>query len=86
MTTSKPGPFTGRAQPEECLEIVPALVGPYPPSRGANVQRDNTGFYLAWHCCNGSGRHNSGHLNVQDAYDYPCEPCKETGEFRIQVP
>ena len=78
--TSKPGP-------EECYEIVPALIKPYPSEPYADVQRDNKGFYLRCHCCNGSGRHDSGHANVQDANDnQQCEPCKGTGEFRIQIP
>ena len=70
-------------EPEECLAVIPALV---PLGDGQRIHYGDEGFYLECQCCDGSGRHDSGHLNVQDAKDYPCEPCAGTGEFRIEVP
>lgn len=70
--------------PEECYGLSGSLMG----NRGSTpvfMFRDCT-WFLECQCCNGSGRHDSGHLNVQDAKDYPCKPCAGTGEFRIQVP
>jgi len=80
--------FIGTSKPglEECYKIGPALVRPYPSKPCPNMQRDNKGFYLVCHCCQGSGRHDSGHLNVQAASDYPCDPCKGTGKFQIKIP
>ena len=70
-----------RPEPEECYEAWGALQGHITFSLSSPRY-----YFIPCQCCNGSGRHDSGHLNVQDAYDYACEPCKGTGEFKIEVP
>jgi len=62
---------------------------------------DGTGFCIAcgqerMYCepdarnyeCEASGEHNEvpQRRSVEDTRNWPCQPCKGTGEFRIEIP
>ena len=82
-----------KTEPAECLKLLDSLCH---ADNGVDMQRSRETpahwarvhhkYVIVCQCCNGSGRHDSGHLNVQDAHDYPCQPCRESGEFKIEVP
>ena len=80
-----------KVQTDECCDLETALgaVSPYQPelSWGGNYV---TRWYLICQCpgC-ASGEHHwspSGHGVDPDGGHYGCDPCKGTGEFKVEMP
>ena len=75
-----------RVQADECCDLETALYGPgNRPALGKHM----TNWYLLCQCCGGSGEHHwsqSNHGVDPDGGHYGCEPCKETGEFKVEMP
>ena len=78
-----------KVQADECQSLEYALGAV--PNVGHNAELIETGphWILACQCCEGSGEHHwssSGHGVDPDGGHYGCEPCKSTGEFKVEMP
>jgi len=57
-------------------------------SLDVSASKESRYWALVCQCCDGSGEHNEvpQRRSVEDTRNWPCQPCKGTGEFRIEIP